>query len=85
MKRTTPARRGTRGRPRVGDRVAFDIGTYREVGEITEDRGNIGVGGRRLLRIRTDVRDGMDPIWIELPEDEISVLASPAVARGAAQ
>ena len=74
MKPRTPPRRGTRTRPRVGDRVAFDMGTYREVGEVTEDRGKIGVGGRRLLRIRTDARDGMDPLWIELPEEEVSVL-----------
>jgi hypothetical protein len=58
----------------VGDRVAFDFGTYRAVGEITEDRGDIGVGGRRLLRIRTDGGESVDPMWIELPEAEITLL-----------
>ena len=53
MKQTTRPRREPCRQLRVGDRVAFDLGTYRAVGEITEDRGNIGVGGRRLLRIRT--------------------------------
>jgi hypothetical protein len=77
MKRTTPSRRGSRRQLRVGDRVAFDMGTYRAVGEITEDRGNIGVGGRRLLRIRTDARDGLESLWIELPEEEVA-----AVPRG---
>lgn len=72
MKRTTRPRRQSRRRLRVGDRVAFDMGAYRAVGEITEDRGNIGVGGRRLLRIRTDARDGLEPLWIELPEEEVS-------------
>ena len=50
------------------------MGTYRALGEVVEDRGNIGVGGRRLLRIRTDVHDDAEPVWIELPEDEIAVL-----------
>jgi hypothetical protein len=77
MKRTTASRRGSPRQLRVGDRVASDIGTYRAVGEITEDRGNIGVGGRRLLRIRTDARDGLESLWIELPEEEVA-----AVARG---
>ena len=74
MKRPVQPRPASRRRLRVGDRVTFDFGTYRAVGEITEDRGHIGVGGRRLLRIRTDVRDGIDPTWIELPEEEIIAL-----------
>jgi hypothetical protein len=46
-KKKTAARRS-----RVGDRVTFKYGTSRLTGTIVEDRGNIGVGGRRLYTIR---------------------------------
>jgi hypothetical protein len=47
VKKKTAARR-----IRVGDRVTFKYGTSRLTGTIVEDRGPIGVNGRRLYSIR---------------------------------
>ncbi len=40
---------------RVGDRVRIPFGVTTLDGIIDEDRGNIGVGGRRLYVIRVEV------------------------------
>jgi hypothetical protein len=57
----------------VGDKVTFRIGAQRLRGKVIEDRGAIGVSGRRLLRIRIgsdhDVRE------VELPADEVALSA----------
>jgi hypothetical protein len=50
----------------VGDRVKFVFGLANAEGEVIEDRGPIGVGGRRLYRIRFSFSEG-DPMTIELP------------------
>jgi hypothetical protein len=56
---------------RVGDRVRFQLGVEMVEGVITEDRGAIGVGGRRLYRIEGELHPGGEhypasPIVIEL-------------------
>jgi hypothetical protein len=62
----TPARSA---RFRVGDRVQFDILSGPVIATVTEDRGRIGMRGRRLYRV--EGRDG-DAVWvIELPEEEL--------------
>ncbi len=58
----------------VGDAVSFDYGGLTIVGRVVEDRGLIGVGGRRLLRVRVDVDAGAGPIFIELPQTALSVI-----------
>jgi hypothetical protein len=61
--------------PRVGDRVWLRMGTRRVSAEVIEDRGPIGVAGRRLLRIR-QAGSGDDPPRVyEVPAEE-TVLAS---------
>jgi hypothetical protein len=54
----------------VGEKVKFMYVRIPVVGEITEDRGPIGVGGRRLYRIRYS-RPDSDPSYTELPEEEL--------------
>jgi hypothetical protein len=57
---------------KVGDRVRVDFGDRLVPAVITEDRGNIGYGGRRLFAVRALV--GVDPdieMVYELPEVEI--------------
>ncbi len=54
--------------PRIGNRVLFSWGRHQIEGCIVEDRGNIGVGGRRLYRIEADLEPG-NHITIELPRD----------------
>jgi hypothetical protein len=62
----------------VGTRVSLLFGTRRVTGEVIEDRGPIGVGGRRLLRVQlTSTSRWSEPIVLELPESDLTVL-SPA-------
>lgn len=51
---------------RVGDTVSFRFGEDTVVGTVTEDRGNIGVRGRRLYRVEFD-----DKRFIELPRERL--------------
>ena len=65
----TPPR--TKGRFRVGDRVRIVVGFVGAEAEILEDRGPIGVGGRRFYFIRIPVLYSED-ILIDYPEDEMA-------------
>jgi hypothetical protein len=56
---------------KVGDRISFQFGVTPRVGVIDEDRGPIGVGGRRLYRIGLEVEPGIE-MHFELPEEELS-------------
>ena len=60
-------------RPSVGDRVSFRYVLHNVIGTITEDRGPIGVGGRRLYEI-TAPRQWEDPLVIELPAEKFTPL-----------
>jgi hypothetical protein len=54
----------------VGDRVTFRVGAVRLRGKVIEDRGSIGVSGRRLLRIRVS-KEGEERVF-ELPAEEVA-------------
>jgi hypothetical protein len=58
---------------RVGDRVRAKHGWEGGVFEITEDRGNIGVGGRRFYAIRATWADTDDQPF-DFPEDSLEAL-----------
>jgi|GEM_PF-3017203 hypothetical protein len=60
----------------VGDKVRFDWGVYRLTGKVVEDRGNIGNGRQRLLRIQASV-DTQNAIQVELPEDMVELIVTP--------
>ncbi len=68
---------------REGDRVRLLWGLSPVEGIVTEDRGNLGVGGRRLYRVRFQVDDGItDPMETEMPAEELSLVArAPARSR----
>ncbi len=55
---------------RVGDRVRFQFGIETVEGVIVEDRGLLGVGGRRIWAIEFPFNLG-EPGVIELPEKDI--------------
>ncbi len=57
----------------VGDQVRFDFGRRKVTGVIVEDRGPIGVGGRRLFGIEIPL-DPDEPMKLELPEEEIEAI-----------
>jgi hypothetical protein len=54
---------------KVGDIVEFLFGAQLILGQITENRGPIGVGGRRFYNIRID--EGEDGTVFELPEEDL--------------
>jgi hypothetical protein len=64
-----------RGRPsfHVGDRVRVDFGRRKLSGVIVEDRGTIGVKGRRLFQVDIPM-DPFEPMSVELPEDEMELI-----------
>lgn len=57
---------------KVGDRVLIQRagGVARAV--VIEDRGNLGVGGRRILRIRVESEHTSEPAVFEVPEADLS-------------
>ncbi len=67
----------------VGSRVKYDFGVIEVTATVIEDRGNIGMGGRRLLRVRfDDFPDTSEPYEIEAPESELTAITSkPRSAR----
>jgi hypothetical protein len=58
---------------RVGDEVRFRLASRIVVGKVREDRGPIGIGGRRLYLIAYEMGKG-NSYTIELPRDEIEVV-----------
>jgi len=59
-----------RARFRKGDRVSFLFGAGAVTGQVIEDRGRLGVGGRRLYGIRFEINPG-EPAHIEMPEERV--------------
>jgi hypothetical protein len=55
----------------VGDRVRLQFGSSLVRGVIVEDRGEIGVGGRRLLRVRLELDPASETFFIEVPDQEL--------------
>lgn len=72
--RTTDARFG------VGDIVSFSFGLRNVAAQIIEDRGPIGVKGRRLYRVRFD-QSADEPIDLEIPEEEVAPLSPERMLR----
>jgi hypothetical protein len=64
---TTKARR-----IKVGDRVEVLFGVQRVPAVVIEDRGAIGVGGRRLLRVRVEVDDLGNVREFDYPAEELT-------------
>lgn len=60
---------------RVGARVSLRFGRRSVRGTIIEDRGPLGIGGRRLWRVRLQMNDVAEPIEIEVPERDLNVAA----------
>ncbi len=63
-----------RKRFHVGDHVRFYFGTRPAIGLVVEDRGTIGVGGRRLYRVHWPLNAEEPPMPIEIPADELELV-----------
>jgi hypothetical protein len=64
---------------KVGDWVTFPYGTRNAIAQVIEDRGPIGVRGRRLYRIEIQFED-REPARFEMPEEEMKGTAPPQKA-----
>jgi hypothetical protein len=60
----------TPGKFRVGDRVRIRHGFRGMIAEVVEDRGRIGVGGRRLYAVKFRL-DEWNEHTSELPEESL--------------
>ena len=47
--------------------MSFPYGTYVAQGQVVEDRGDLGRGGERVIRIRMDLGEDAEPLFIEIP------------------
>lgn len=65
---------------RVGDRVGVSLGRRTVPGIITEDRGPLGVRGRRLYQVRVSM-DPFEPVITELLEDDIQPIEHSALSE----
>lgn len=61
--------------PRVGSHVTVDFAGREMSGVVLEDRGPVGMGGRRLLRVRLAFSDVDEPFELELPLADVKVAA----------
>jgi len=69
-----------------GDRVRLFWGVTAVEGIIVEDRGNLGVGGKRLYRVRVRLDDITEPMETSMPADELTLLLkAPATSRNGRQ
>jgi hypothetical protein len=64
---------------RVGDQVQFLLGTGVVTGLVKEDRGPIGVRGRRLFLVEHPIGSTY-PSFLELPAEDLQVV-TPQKAR----
>jgi hypothetical protein len=65
----------------VGDEVTFQLGAHRQRARVVEDRGNLGVEGRRVFRLALIGSDPDDAVEFELSE-ELLEIAAERVRRG---
>jgi hypothetical protein len=61
--------------PAVGSRVKFVFGLDEVIGTVIEDRGDLGIGGRRLLRIRFEIEGAGEPFETEIAAEDVKVAA----------
>jgi len=59
------------GKLKVGDRVVRDLGVRRKFGEVVEDRGFIGVGGRQLVTVCWNAESPEAVQVYEVPAEEL--------------
>ncbi len=71
LSKTFSGRHDLTGKPKfkVGDTVLFNYILTSVRGKIVEDRGNIGIGGRRLYRVVG--KTGSVVRVLELPDEEL--------------
>lgn len=56
---------------REGDRVRFHFGGVEVEGTVIEDRGNLGIGGKRLYGVRFWADDDSEGLYLELAAEDL--------------
>ena len=79
MAKTKTDGRGKPARFKKGDLVSFLFGSGTATGRVVEDRGRLGIGGRRLYGIRFEINPGQE-VYTEMPEEELT--GEPATRTG---
>ncbi len=75
-----PAKKSGRPKPLGrGSSVSFQLGGSTVVGVVIDDRGPIGPGGVRLLRVRAVLDDLIDPFEADVREDRLTPIYQAAV------
>jgi hypothetical protein len=70
MNQPAPRRKRRPARFHVGDRVRILYGWKGGVGDVVEDRGNLGVGGERIYAVRIQM-DAWNEVTLEFPESSL--------------
>jgi hypothetical protein len=78
MKKNNGNGKGNRPLFKIGDLVSFVYGNGTATGKVVEDRGCLGIGGRRLYGIRFEINPGDETYYIEVPEVELTRASKPA-------
>jgi hypothetical protein len=60
---------------REGDRVGLLWGVTPVEGIIIEDRGNIGVGGRRMYHVQIQLDEITEPVVSSVPAEDLTLVA----------
>ena len=64
---------------RKGDRVRFRFGIRSVQGEVKEDRGPIGIKGRRLYLVEFRIEpESISPSLVELPAEDLQLVQDTA-------
>lgn len=61
----------------VGDRVSFRLTLERVEGTIIEDRGPIGMGGRRLYGVEVEYEPHHYHAYFEMPAVDLELVSRP--------
>ncbi|MBK8997619.1 MAG: hypothetical protein IPM35_17965 [Myxococcales bacterium] len=62
--------------PRVGDVVSFPFGSYMARAAVIEDRGRLGRDGERIIRVRVELGNDLEPLFTEIPSRVATVVRS---------
>jgi len=72
-RRTHRKKKLARDRVRIGSRVGVNFGgEHPALAVVTEDLGGIGVGGRRLVRVRLVAKEPYAQREFDMPVEELS-------------
>lgn len=58
-----------------GTKVSLEFGASTIQAIVIDDHGPIGPGGIRLLRVRAELNDGIEPLEFDVREDDVKAMS----------